>query len=257
MASEVNTPFSSNPPEVFRSLSRSPDPATRDSRATDHDDNDGSEEQVKKMEETSGGVEVQAGSGPGPETRNRRLAAEAAMRRLGITPSPTLPISKGKEKEKEKETETEVAETTPEALTLISTTPDPDTEIGAEQGNWKPFLSIPDPLPPHPSASTRPGLGPRNGNASYGSGYGHGLSRIGLGTGVDGVEDRLRVLREVDEGIWRMIEDLTRLRSQYDVPGTEQGGGVTDGLDGTGANGRELEGDAGVGSGIEARSPGQ
>ena len=35
--------------------------------------------------------------------------------------------------------------------------------------------------------------------------------------GIEGIDGRLRVLREVDDGIWKMIEDLTRLKSQWDV----------------------------------------
>ena len=242
MASEVSTPFSSNPPEVFRSLSRSPDPT---SRALEPDETSQAQEAGSKDDENEGASsEVQTG----PETRNRRLAAEAAMRRLGITPSPTL--SKGKEKEKEKEKVVEPPAIATEAVPRSTT---------AGQEKWKPFLSIPDRGPPHPPQpshpTARPGLGPRNGN---GTDYASRMNGMGIGReGVEGVDDRLRALREVDDGIWKMIEDLTRLKSQWDhvdadgnANGADGGVGADRGVGGVGmVTGQVGDGERGLSEG--------
>lgn len=155
------TPFSSNPPQVFRSISHSPDPAV--STPVPPVENQGESEEG--------------------ETRHRRLAAEAAMRRLGITPSV---------KGKEKAADSAPTLATDRELDLGSEEPaQAPTRTRTQAPTRTPYLSIPPLSPPHPADR-------------------------------DGIDDRLRTLRAVDDTIWTLIEDLTKLKSQFEVSDGDQ-----------------------------------
>lgn len=129
------------------------------------------------------------------------------MRRLGITPSPAVPIPipipnvKGKEKEIQPEQE-------PAAIPPVIIE---DRSFSTTPSLYKrPYLSIPTLGAPHPTP------------AHLASGR---VDRAG-------VEERLKTLREVDDGIWNLIEDLTRLKSQWDSghdnPSSRDGDGAGD-----------------------------
>jgi E3 ubiquitin-protein ligase synoviolin len=195
LPSEASTPFSSNPPEVFRSMSSASE--------------SGSGEAESSME----GVVDEGGRG------NRRLAAEAAMRRMGLT----RPGMKGKEKERS------IPEPTSTETTAIATASKETQGTKETNGTYTPYLS-PIARAPHPMAdrspwSKRGSLDDKvqsldNGLASDREGGGGGiqLGREGGGRGGmrEGVEERLRTLKRVDDTIWGLVEELTRIRSLMD-----------------------------------------
>lgn len=153
--SEATTPFSSNPPEIFRAMS-----------------SEGQEE----------------GGGD-----SRKLAAEAAMRRLGLsgraTPLPTQSQSiKGKEKEKEQSSAStpSPAYHTPYLTPLVRSSPHPHPGAIGARRPWS------------KSAAAR-----------------------------EGVDERLKTLKAVDDTIWGLVEELTRMKSllEMDTEGEAEGHG--------------------------------
>jgi E3 ubiquitin-protein ligase synoviolin len=155
--------------------------------------------------------ESESGSGPiaeeGVEAEesgrgSRRLAAEAAMRRLGLSGSgsgvTTRSGSKGKEKEKEKEK-------TPAVTSGIS------TPIAiAEDRTQVPYLA---PIVRIPQTADRSPWSTRGSRLNL---------KRDMDTNVDmdireGVEERLKTLKRVDDTIWGLVEELTRIKSLMDV----------------------------------------
>lgn len=176
--SEATTPFSSNPPEVFRSMSSELEDGLENGLAGGR----GQEE-----------VEIEGGRG------NRRLAAEAAMRRMGLK----KPV-KGKEKEKEK------------VVVSDLTTP---TEREKKSATYTPYLSplarsIPQSIVERSPWSKRGSI--------------DNLAMEGSRRDVirEGVEERLKTLKRVDDTIWGLVEELTKMRSLMDDERQEGQGDV-------------------------------
>ena len=170
--SEATTPFSSNPPEVFRSMSS------------------GSEESGVEVSGSSKDVEVEGGRG------NRRLAAEAAMRRMGLV----RPGSKGKEKEK---VTSEI--NIPEVITK-------ETKVET----YTPYLSPLARSAPHSNPAPERSSAWQRRPMDHGAGAGRGGIRAG-------VEERLQTLKRVDDTIWGLVEELTRIRSLMDDEARSEG----------------------------------
>jgi E3 ubiquitin-protein ligase synoviolin len=155
--------------------------------------------------------ESESGSGPIAEENgeveesgrgSRRLAAEAAMRRLGLSGSGsgvmTRSGSKGKEKEKEKEK-------TPVSVPAITSGTSTPT---AEDRTYVPYLA---PIVRIPHTTDRSPWSTRG-------------SRLNLRSDLDvdgemreGVEERLKTLKRVDDTIWGLVEELTRIKSLMDI----------------------------------------
>jgi E3 ubiquitin-protein ligase synoviolin len=202
LPSEASTPFSSNPPEVFRSMSSGSDTGG-------------------EAETSMDGV-VEEGRG------NRRLAAEAAMRRMGLT----RPGMKGKEKEKEKST----PEPTPTESTATTTVSKETQGIKETTETYTPYLSPIARAAPHPTSdrspwSKRGSLDDKvksmdNGVPLEREGGGIQFGRAGGGGTREGVEERLRTLKRVDDTIWGLVEELTRIRSLMDHEAEDGEGAV-------------------------------
>jgi E3 ubiquitin-protein ligase synoviolin len=206
LPSEASTPFSSNPPEVFRSMSSGSDTGEAESRID--------------------GV-VEEGRG------NRRLAAEAAMRRMGLT----RPGMKGKEKEKEKS----IPEPTPTETTATATGSKETQGMKETKETYTPYLSPIARAAPHPISDRSPWskrgslddkvksldnqipLGGEGGGIQFGR-EGEGGGRGGM---REGVEERLRTLKRVDDTIWGLVEELTRIRSLMETESEEGEGAGT------------------------------
>jgi E3 ubiquitin-protein ligase synoviolin len=154
---------------------------------------------------------------------NRRLAAEAAMRRMGLT----RPGIKGKEKEKERS----IPEPTP-----IETTA---TEVkDTKKETYTPYLSPIARAAPHPISdrspwSKRGSLDDKflsNDQVPFereGGGIQFGREGVERRGGTrEGVEERLRTLKRVDDTIWGLVEELTRIRSLMDHEAEEGDGTV-------------------------------
>jgi E3 ubiquitin-protein ligase synoviolin len=194
LPSEASTPFSSNPPEVFRSMSSGSDIGG-------------------EAESSMEGVVDEGGRG------NRRLAAEAAMRRMGLT----RPGMKGKEKEKEKS----IPEPTPTETTAIAGASKESQETKSMNETYTPYLS-PIARAPHPMADRSPWS--KRGSLDdkvqsldiqiplerEGGRVPFGREGVGRGGMREGVEERLRTLKRVDDTIWGLVEELTRIRSLMD-----------------------------------------
>jgi len=201
--SEATTPFSSNPPEVFRSMSY------------------GSETEAEASEVNLESVVDEGGRG------NRRLAAEAAMRRMGLT----RPGVKGKEKERS------IPEPTPTETTTTAIASKETQGTKETNGTYTPYLS-PIARAPHPVSdrspwSKRGSLDDKfqsldNGVQSEREGGGIQFGREGAQRGGirEGVEERLRTLKRVDDTIWGLVEELTRIRSLMDSENEEGEGAV-------------------------------
>lgn len=167
--SEATTPFSSNPPEVFRSMS-----------------SESESEEVASGQGAGEEVEIEGGRG------GRRLAAEAAMRRMGLI----RPGTKGKEKER-------APEPTPTAPTPIPT---------LVKETYTPYLLPITRSAPHPVSDRSPW-------SKRGSLDDTPQPRLqdGMRGGMrEGVEERLKTLKRVDDTIWGLVEELTRIRSLMD-----------------------------------------
>jgi E3 ubiquitin-protein ligase synoviolin len=154
---------------------------------------------------------------------NRRLAAEAAMRRMGLT----RPGMKGKEKERERS----IPEPTP-----IETTATEVKETKKE--TYTPYLSPIARAAPHPISdrspwSKRGSLDDKflsNDQVPFereGGGIQFGREGVERRGGTrEGVEERLRTLKRVDDTIWGLVEELTRIRSLIDTENEEGEGGM-------------------------------
>jgi E3 ubiquitin-protein ligase synoviolin len=219
LPSEASTPFSSNPPEVFRSMSSGSDA--------------GSGEAESSME----GVVDEGGRG------NRRLAAEAAMRRMGLT----RPGMKGKEKEKERSIPEPTPTETTATATATATVSKESQETKKINETYTPYLS-PIARAPHPMADRSPwskrgslddkvqsdnqvSFEREGGGIPFGrEGGGISFGREGEGGGRggmrEGVEERLRTLKRVDDTVWGLVEELTRIRSLMDTENEEEEGVV-------------------------------
>jgi E3 ubiquitin-protein ligase synoviolin len=162
---------------------------------------------------------------------NRRLAAEAAMRRMGLT----RPGMKGKEKERS------IPEPTP---TETAATASKETQGTKEMnGTYTPYLS-PIARAPHPMADRSPwskrgslddkvqsldngvpfereGGGIQFEREGGGIQFGREGGGGGRGGTREGVEERLRTLKRVDDTIWGLVEELTRIRSLMDTESEE------------------------------------
>jgi len=184
--SEASTPFSSNPPEVFRSMSSGSDTGSGDA------------------ESSVEGVAEKGGRG------NRRLAAEAAMRRMGLS----RPGAKGKAKEK----------------SIPEPTPIETKEEEIEKETYTPHLSPIARAAPHPISDRSPWSkrGSLDNRVPLDRDSG-GRESTGRGGTREGVEERLRTLKRVDDTIWGLVEELTRIRSLMDhehEAGEREGGDV-------------------------------
>ena len=141
---------------------------------------------------------------------NRRLAAEAAMRRMGLT----RPGMKGKDKERS------IPEPTPTETTATALKETQGTK--ETNGTYTPYLS-PIARAPHPVSDRSPW-------SKRGSLDNHvQFDRVGAQRGGtrEGVEERLRTLKRVDDTIWGLVEELTRIRSLMDSE-NEEGEGVVE-----------------------------
>ncbi|KAK8861245.1 hypothetical protein IAR55_002064 [Kwoniella newhampshirensis] len=174
LASGSVTPFSSNPPTVFRSTGTAPPHL-----------------------ESSNEVEVRRSASL--ETDARRQAAEAALRRMGLgvsaagevigTPSGPSFITEagGKGKGNEKDTLADEWNAKPTHLPRLST-PVRTARAHSDQSE----------------VSTRiPGLG-------------RGVLEMTPEGTRRGLDDRLKVLREVDETLWGLVGELMRLKSGWE-----------------------------------------
>jgi hypothetical protein len=173
--SEATTPFSSNPPEIFRSMSSESE--------TENDE--------KEVERSEG---------------SRRLAAEAAMRRLGLMSGKTangLSVSgAGAGKGKQKETELVKAAESIEPIPI-------------QRQYKKPYLGPITRSAPHPQI-------PRTREWDVEDGNGNGDHTIPTTKKMrQGVEERLMTLKRVDDTIWGLVEELTRIKSLMDVDDIE------------------------------------
>ncbi|WWC68885.1 uncharacterized protein I206_102821 [Kwoniella pini CBS 10737] len=119
----------------------------------------------------------------GNEKEVRSKVAEAALKRFGI-PSSELPMGSSKGKGKEKEVVLQPVTSGTSAVNL---------------DDWE---TLPAVLPTLTHASDL--LIPQRAFGGQG--------------GAGGLEDRLKVLREVDETIWGLISELTRLQSSWQTP---------------------------------------
>ena len=171
LPSEASTPFSSNPPEIFRAMSS------------------GSETEGEVSEVNMESVVDEGGRG------NRRLAAEAAMRRMGLT----RPGVKGKEKEKMVLGPTITETTTAEVKQ-------------SKKETYTPYLSPISRATPHPTSDRSPWS--KRGSLDNQLPLDREIG--GRGGMREGVEERLRTLKRVDDTIWGLVEELTRIRSSMD-----------------------------------------
>ena len=84
-----------------------------------------------------------------------------------------------------------------------------------------PYLSNVLP-PPHPQPPFRLSRTENERRKEWVNGQEHGQdTRVALG-------DRLRALREVDEVVWGLVGDLTRMKSRWEVEDLEAGGGASE-----------------------------
>jgi E3 ubiquitin-protein ligase synoviolin len=201
--SEATTPFSSNPPEVFRSMSSESDEALSGA-GLGAGSGSASGNGIGQGEE----VEIESGRG------NRRLAAEAAMRRMGLV----RPGMKGKEKEKEKS----IPESVP--VPTIETKETKDTK----QETYTPYLSPLARSAPHSTTDRSPWSKRGSVDNLYQPQY-HAEGRGGTREGVD---ERLKTLKRVDDTIWGLVEELTRIRSLMDVEAEEREREMVDRMEG-------------------------
>lgn len=151
-----------------------------------------------------GGEELDTGRG------SRRLAAEAAMRRLGLSGVTTRSGSKGKEREKEK--------TPSVAAVMTSDSSTPTLENTTHIPYLAPIVRIPHTTHRSPWSTRGSRLNLR--------------STVGTDNDNDveireRVEERLKTLKRVDDTIWGLVEELTRIKSLMDVeaeggPGGEE-----------------------------------
>jgi len=145
-----------------------------------------------------GGEEPDTGRG------SRRLAAEAAMRRLGLNGVTTRSGSKGKEKEKEKERTPSIAA----AVTSGSSTPK------LENATHIPYLA---PIVRIPHTTDRSPWSTRGSRLNVRSAHDMGVNTDVEVDMRERVEDRLKTLKRVDDTIWGLVEELTRIKSLMDV----------------------------------------
>jgi len=141
---------------------------------------------------------------------NRRLAAEAAMRRMGLS----RPGAKGKAKEK----------------SIPEPTPIETKEEEIEKETYTPHLSPIARAAPHPISDRSPWSkrGSLDNRVPLDRDSG-GRESTGRGGTREGVEERLRTLKRVDDTIWGLVEELTRIRSLMDhehEAGEREGGDV-------------------------------
>ncbi|OCF32381.1 hypothetical protein I316_06051 [Kwoniella heveanensis BCC8398] len=186
------TPFSSNPPVVFTSTG-----AARTAQSSSAAAQTAEDEAV---------VETINPKIPN-ENDARRLAAEAALRRFGITSTPAgVSVSdsgstdgKGKGKAKEQPS-LDIPAPAPNPNDVWEATP---THIPRLSNITPSFL---------PAASTAPGSSssglPRPADTTF------DISAVDRT--VQSLEERLRVLREVDETIWGLVGELTKLKSSWE-----------------------------------------
>ncbi len=169
LASGANTPFSSNPPQVFRS--------TSESRHAE-DENDA-----------------------------RRQAADAALRRMGLQSGTVVADVVEQSGTTQPRSEAEVT-----SLPNLTRKEKGKADTFDAPPQYVPYMSIPQPLP-----RTRPWTPV-------------GDTRAALG-------ERLRVLRDVDEVVWGLVAELTRLGSAWeseDVAAGQSGAVVAGREDGAG-----------------------
>ncbi|WVF67065.1 hypothetical protein IAT40_001809 [Kwoniella sp. CBS 6097] len=180
------TPFSSNPPVVFTSTGAARNAPTAASEPTEGEE--AVETIVPKIVN---------------ENDARRLAAEAALRRFGVTST-----SEGRSKGKEKE---EPTLDTTSAMTSTDEWNAPSTRVPRLNNVTPSFLSA-------SSARSHRSLD-RSADTT--------LDISAVECTVQSLEERLKVLREVDETIWGLVGELTKLKSSWEKPGTsspEMGG---------------------------------
>ena len=139
------------------------------------------------------------------ETDARRLAAEAALRRTGKEPEAAAPASSNNDAGAPSNTSTKGKE-----RATAERFDDPPRVF--------PFLSNSLPAP-HPV--TVPWTNPiRRGPSSGGRKWDPDHSTIGVDGLQSAVGERLKVLRDVDEVIWGLVGELTRLKSEWDTNDT-------------------------------------
>ena len=149
------------------------------------------------------------------------------MRRMGLT----RPGVKGKEKERS------IPEPTPTETTTTAIASKETQGTKETNGTYTPYLS-PIARAPHPVSdrspwSKRGSLDDKfqsldNGVQSEREGGGIQFGREGAQRGGirEGVEERLRTLKRVDDTIWGLVEELTRIRSLMDSENEEGEGAV-------------------------------
>ena len=202
LQSGSSTPFSSNPPQVFSSpgLSRQLHSAAITAASAQGTEGGGREGEVDDESDDH--------ALPAPVDQ-RRIAAEAAMRRLGLavpsakdpvkTPSFASSDPKGKGK-------------------AIEAPNNQHLESLDDAPKYIPYLASALP-PPHPQIPARPWT---DRNISI-NGLGRDLAdRLSEAGAARGLEDRLRVLRDVDEVIWGLMGELTQVKSRWEAEDAEE-----------------------------------
>lgn len=209
LMSGANTPHTSNPPQIFASAGSTP---------PNEDDNDG----MSKDEED-------------PERLNledaRKAAAEAALRRMTLRSGSTP-----------KTTSFNLGPTEPESTTILSPVPEilpespsippPQPSTTDRKGKRKadpldqiderprvtPYLTLPGSdllsLPDLPTRLSSTRLAERFKSGSSGEG-GRRIPRT-IEETRGALEDRLRVLQEVDEVVWGLVGELSRVKSGWE-----------------------------------------
>lgn len=193
LASGSTTPLFSQSPQIFRST--------------------GDASLPEPVEEEPGSQEILD-----EVSQARRAAAQAAMRRLGGEKRVSLPLPVSPDNEDRSsgaQPETDLSVPTP----LEGGTHDKGKGKEKEQASASsingdtrkptapahiPYLTpvlLPPPHPQPPSTSLQRTWGAQ--------------PTVNMGAGA--LDERLRVLREVDEVIWGLVGDLTRLQSQWEV----------------------------------------
>ncbi|WWC87630.1 uncharacterized protein L201_002520 [Kwoniella dendrophila CBS 6074] len=169
------TPFSSNPPVVFSSTG-APRPVEKEQDKNEQAEDADADDETEELNESEADV--------------KRRVAEAAMKRFGINPIGSGSTSKqvlesivGKGKGKGKEREVSVEEPVVQNLDDWETLPTVRPRLTSSS---ELFLS----QPPLSTISTEDGT-------------------------IASIDERLRVLREVDETIWGLVGELTKLKSSW------------------------------------------
>jgi hypothetical protein len=124
------------------------------------------------------------------------------------------PGMKGKEKEKEKEKAVPVPITTTAAVEETMTT-------------YTPYLAPISRSAPHPVTTDRSPWSKRGSldiSQTQTQAQGHGGTR-------EGIEERLKMLKRVDDTIWGLVEELTRIRSLMDDDSQAEVEGRVDGVE--------------------------